>query len=248
MLKNYCKTAWRNLWRNRQSSVINIAGLALGISVFILITEYVASEWNANRFNTHYSQLYRANITSKDGNTEYYLPPGLGPAIKQRIHGVANSVRVADGIASGIISIAGAADKIFREDDMLYVDGNFLAAFTYPLVAGAASLREPGTLALSYTMSQKLFAGSEAVGKTVTVSNQFGNALYKVVAVYKDMPRQSDIQAQVLLSLHTLETAATRDGNDWADPATLESGFVNMYIQLQETADAEAVTNNINKL
>lgn len=248
MLKNYCKTAWRNLRRNSQSSVINIAGLALGISVFILIIEYVASEWNANRFNKHYSRLYRANITAKDGNTEYYLPPGLGPAIKQNISGVANSVRVADGIASGVISISGAANKIFREDNMLYVDGNFLAAFTYPLVAGAASLREPGTLALSYTMSQKLFAGSDAVGKTVTVSNQFGNTLYKVAAVYKDMPRQSDIQAQVLLSLHTLETAAARDGNDWADPATLESGFVNIYIQLQETADAGTVTNNINKL
>ena len=72
MYKNYFKTAIRNLWRNRQFSVINIAGLALGIAVFLLITQFVAFEWNANRFNKNFDELYRINVQYKAGNTEYY--------------------------------------------------------------------------------------------------------------------------------------------------------------------------------
>ena len=247
MLKNYFKTALRNLWRNRQFSIINIAGLALGIAVFLFITQYVAFEWSANRFNKNYNELYRVNAQYREGNTEYYLPPGIAPVIKQQIPAIENYVRVADGIAAGVLSYQGETEtdtRIFRENNMVYVDGSFLNVFSFPLVAGTASLAEPKTLALSEHMSRKLFGTADVAGKTVMVSNQFGNTPYTVKAVYQ-LPGESDIKADVLLSLHTLESAANRDGNDWADPNGIESGYSNIYLQLKKDADPVNVANRI---
>lgn len=247
MFSNYFKTAWRNLWRNKQFAAINIAGLALGIAVFLLITEYIAWEWSANRFNKNYSQLYRANVQYKEGNTDYYLPPGFAPIVKQQFPAIENYVRVADGIGAGLLTYQGKTErdsKAFREDKVLYADGSFLTVFLFPVVAGTPSLQQPKTMALSEGLRNKLFGKEDAIGKTVLVSNQFGNTPYTVNAVYR-LPAASDIKADVLLSLQTLESAANRDGNDWADPATTESGFTNIYFQLQKQADAKALSANI---
>ncbi len=247
MFKNYFKTAFRNLWRNRQFSFINIGGLALGITVFLFITQYVAFEWNANRFNKNYNELYRVNLQYKKGNTDHYIPPGLAPLVKQNVPAIENYVRVADGIGGGIISYADNKEtntKTFRENKMMYVEGNFLDVFSFPLLSGTSSLREPKTLALSEDMSKKLFGSTDAAGKTLMVSNQFGNTPYTVKAVYA-MPANSDITAAVLLSLHTLESAANRDENDWADPNTIESGFANIYLQLNKEANGATVSKQI---
>ena len=71
VIQNNFKTAIRNLWRNRQFSIINTAGLALGIAVFLFIMEFVAFEWNANRYNKNFSSLYRVNLQYKDGHSDY---------------------------------------------------------------------------------------------------------------------------------------------------------------------------------
>ena len=246
MLKNYFKTAVRNLWRNRQFSIINIVGLSLGITVFLFITQYVAFEWNANRFNKNYNELYRVNVQYEKGNTDYYLPPGFAPVIQKQLPAIENYVRTAD-VGGGVIGYTGKTStdsKTFRESSMVYVDGSFLNVFSFPVVTGTTSLEEPKTLALSETMSRKLFGTADVIGKTVMVSNQFGNMPYTVKAVYS-IPEESDIKAEVLLSLSTLESEANRDGNDWADPNTLESGFTNIYFQLKKDAIATDVSNNI---
>ncbi|HVF96938.1 MAG TPA: ABC transporter permease, partial [Flavisolibacter sp.] len=210
MLRNYIKIALRNLWRGGQFSLINIGGLALGITVFLFIMQYVAFEWSANRFHKNFKELYRANVQYKDGKTDYYLPPGFAPVIKQNVPGIENYVRVAEGIGGGVITFTPSKQtdtKTFREDAMIYVEGRFLEVFSFPLVAGNVTLNNPKTLALSEPMSRKLFGAANSVGETVMVSNQFGNTPYTVTAVYQ-VPENSDIKAEVLLSLHTLESAA----------------------------------------
>ncbi|HLK31219.1 MAG TPA: ABC transporter permease [Puia sp.] len=244
MFQNYFKSAFRNLIRNKQFTFINIAGLAIGIAVFLFIVQYVAFEWNANRFNKNYSELYRVNYQYKEGNTDYYLAPGLAPAAKQQIPSIENYVRVADGIASGVLSYKGnnsSDNKTFRENNMMYVDGNFLNVFSFPIVAGTNSLIDSKTLALSETISQKIFGTTDVIGKQIKVSNQFGNTVYTIKAVYK-LPEESDIKGDVLLSLQTLESAANRDGNDWADPNGVQSGFVNIYLQLKKNSNAASVS------
>ncbi len=246
MLKNYFKNAFRSLLRNRQFTLINIAGLVLGITVFLLIIQYVAFEWSANRYNKNYKELYRTNVLYKEGNTDYNLPPGFGPIIKQRFPVIENYVRVADNIGNGVLTYTGSdgVDKQVRGGDIKYADGNFLTVFSFPLLAGTSSLNEPQTLALSKSMSQKLFGSVNAAGKTVMVSNQFGNTLYTVNAVYQ-IPPATDVKPDVLLSFKTLETPANRDGNDWADPVTTDNGFTSIYLQLRKDANSKVLAKNI---
>ena len=249
MIRNYFKIASRNLWRNGQFSLINICGLALGITVFLFIMQYVAFEWSANRFNKNYKELYRVNVQYKDGKCDYYVPPGFAPILKQNVPGIENYVRVADGIGGGVISYAGIKStdgKTFRADNIIYVEGNFLNVFSFKILPGGQTLLPTQTLALSEEMSKKLFGSTDAIGKTVVVSNQFGNTPYTVKAVYQ-MPVNSDIKSDVLLSLQTLESAVNRDGNDWADPNTTGSGFTNIYLQLNKQANGENVSNLITR-
>lgn len=250
MIRNYFKTAIRNLWRNRQFSLINIAGLALGIAVFLFIMQFVAFEWSANRFNKNYNSLYRVNYQHKEGATDYYVAPGLAPIVKQQVPAIENFVRVGDGIAAGVVSYNApnpTETKTFREESMMYVDGSFLSVFTFPLVSGTPSLSEPKTVALSETMSLKLFGTADVVGKTVTISNQFGNTIYTIKAVYQ-LPENSDIKAEALLSLQTLESAANRGDNDWADPNGVQSSFTNIYLQLKKDANGESVSKSITNI
>ena len=247
MFSNYFKTAWRSLWRNGQFTAINIAGLALGIAVFLLITEYVAGEWAANRFNKSYNQLCRANVQYKEGNTDNFLPPGFAPILKKQFPAIENFVRVSDGIGAGLLTYQGkteAESRALKGGRVLYADSNFLNVFSFPVLAGATTLRQPKTLALSEEKSRSLFGKEPAIGKTVMVSNQFGNTPYTVTAVYRQ-PEASDIQADVLLSLQTLDNAANRDGNDWADPATTGSGYTNIYLQLRPDVNVTALSTSI---
>ncbi len=236
------KTAVRTIKRNRVFSAINIVGLALGISVFLLIAEFVASEWGANRFHKNFNELYRLVISNKEGES-YYVEPGYAPVLKQNFPAIEHAVRVADGLGAGVISYREGQKeaKAFRESRVLYVDGNFLEAFSFPLLSGTASLSQPLTMALTETMATKLFGTVNGVGKTVTMSNQFGNAIYTVTSVIKDIPANSDIQADILLSIHTLESAGNRDGNDWADPNTLSNAFTAMFVQLKKGSNPAAV-------
>ncbi len=246
MLKNYFKTAFRNLWRSRQFTLINIAGLAIGITVFLFIAQYVAFEWSANRFNAHFSEMYRANVLYKEGTSDSKLPPGFAPVLKQQFPAIKNFVRVADNIGAGTLTYTAAAqadNKVFTEENIQYVDSNFLSVLSFPLLAGTTAL-QPHTLALSEGMSQKLFGTANAINKTLLVSNQFGNTLYTVSAIYRQ-PLASDIKAEVLLPLQILENAANRDGNDWADPNTLDNGFVSIYIQTTKETNAAALSNSI---
>ncbi|MES2647156.1 MAG: ABC transporter permease [Bacteroidota bacterium] len=253
MIKNYFIVAWRNLVRNKIFTTINMLGLAVGIAVFLLIFQYVAYEYNSNRFHTNFKNLYRASVVYKDGSNSYYLPSGFAPIITQRFTGIASCVRVADGLGSGVISITDDISKSktgvksFSQNDISYVDGDFLTMFSFPLLAGTTSLHQPKTMALSEELAIKYFGNTNAVGKVVTVSNQFGNTPYTIIAVLKKIDQQSDIKTGMLLSLKTLESQANRNGNDWADPNGIESGFTNIYLQLKPGIEGPFIASEITK-
>ena len=240
------KIAFRSIARNKVFSLINIAGLALGIAVFLLMMEFVASEWSANRFHRNFNELYRLASVSKQGPS-YYIPPGYGPVIEKNFPAIQSVVRVADGIGSGVVSTMETTgeNKSFREPTMLYVDGSFFETFSFPLASGRPSLKAPATLALTETMARKLFGSTDVTGRTVKISNQFGNTPYTIAAVVKDIPEGSDIRSEVFLSIHTLENPAFREGNDWADPNTLQSGFVNIFLQLKPGTDPSTVEQGL---
>lgn len=252
MIRNYIKVAWRNLWRNKTFSFINITGLALGIAVFLFIMQYLAFEWGANRFNINYDNLYRAIVVDKDGKNDHFIAPGFAPQFKTAFPVINSYVRVADDLGDGLVNpnTNNKTDdaKAFREDKIAYVDGDIFKVFTLPLSQGTPSLNEPQTAALSASTAKKYFGDANAIGKTITVNNQFGHTVYTVNAVFNDFPEQSDIKANVLLSFKTLDNPALRDGNDWADPKGLKSGFVNVYFLLNDKVKTTSINNMTTRL
>jgi len=251
MLRNYFIVALRNLLRNRTFTAINIAGLAAGMAVFLLIFEFVAAEWGTNRFHKNFSNLYRMGAAEKSGSHSFYIAPGFAPLIVQKVPGVESVIRTADGLGGGVISFnneISGEQQSFREENITYTDGSFLQVFSFPLADGQPSLKEPKTMALSETMAKKIFGKTNVAGKNVTISNQFGNTDYTIAAVFKDVPGESDLQPSILLSFNTLSSAANRNENDWADPATLDNGFSNFYLLLKKGTKPGTVSEEINDL
>lgn len=242
------KTAIRSIQRNKVFSIIHVAGLAIGISVFLLIAEYVASEWNANRLHKDFERIYRVNLVTKEG-PGYYLAPGYVPILKEKFPEVESATSLAVGLGDGVVTYRGNGkeQRSFREGGISYVEGSFFELFSFPILRGEASLARPYTLAITSSKARKIFGNDDVVGKTLSISNQFGKTDFTVTSVLKDLPANSDIRGDIFLSLQTLDAAANRDGNDWADPKTLSNGYANIFVKTRKGTDpVRAATNIIN--
>src|SRR5580704_3621353 len=125
MLKNYFKTAFRNLLHNKIYSFINIAGLSIGLACAMLIMLYVKDEVSFDRFHKNVHSIYRI-VSNKMGATG----PLPGPRFTQNVPGIKSFVR----LRSGAEDIKNGTDV--QSQDLLYVDSSFFSVFTFPLLSG----------------------------------------------------------------------------------------------------------------
>jgi len=166
MFKNYFKIAFRNLIRNKIFSVINIAGLAIGLASAMLIILYVKDEKGFDRFNKKGDHIYRVALRAKLGGVENetgitgYLQ---GPRFTENVPGIQSFVRISQGTED--IKVG---DDI-QSQEILYVDSNFFSMFTFPLVSGdpKSCLTQPRSIVLSEKAAKRQFGNINAVGKEV---------------------------------------------------------------------------------
>ncbi|WP_439584611.1 ABC transporter permease [Dyadobacter bucti] len=245
MFSNYLKIAWRNLLRNKVYSLVNIAGLALGITAFLLILEYVSFEKSVNQFHRNLPQMYRLLNLGVKGETWPEIEPGWAPRIRQTFPEVKDYCRVAEGIGKGFVTGAELKNESFRENAIGYAEGNFFDFFTFPVVRGdGKALENPKVVFLSEKTATKYFGEQNPVGKTLTVTNQFGALTYSVEGVYEN-PSNSDIQFDIILSLATLSNAANLNGNDWAALDNDDSQYINTFFLLNKAADPKALEKKL---
>jgi len=229
MFKNYLKTAFRNLARNKIYSFINIAGLSIGLACAILIMLYVKDETSFDRFHKNVNNIYR--IVSK--RKENKIPvTGLlqGPRFKQNVPGIKSFVRVT-GVATDM--------KIGTDvqlQDLLQVDSNFFSVFTFPLLSGNAKtcLTEPHSIVLSEDAARKYLATTDAVGKVLMVKEDTTFIPYTVTAVAKRCPQNSSIRFDVLLPFNESDADA-RDTHNWFN------SFLNTFVVLEDNANPQTV-------
>ncbi len=253
MFRNYIKIALRNLQKNKAFSIINILGLAVGIATFIFILQYIGFEKSVNQFHTNLPKIHRVLSESKEGGTHEYTYAALAPAAKENFGEVEGYCRMAGGIANGIVGVSGEdskSAKSFREDGMFYAEGNFFDFFSFPILEGnAQALKEPFTVAISEKYAKKYFGTKSALNQILMMNNQFGSKPYKVVIIFKDIPQNSDIQADIFLSLETLKNPANLNGNEgWASLDSWGSQFLNAFVSIKEGNDYVATENKINEL
>lgn len=197
MIKNYCKIAWRNLVKNKTFAFINIVGLSVGLTCFMLIAAFVYDELSYDRYSAQASQLYRVGIhlDANGGTTDFpMVDAAVGNGIKETFPEVLASTRYQGGPALFVKY----NDKQFKEEKTVYLDSNFLNTFSIPLIEGDqhTALNEPMTVVISNTTAHKYFGTETALGKTLTV----GNEGYKVTGVYDKVPDNSHFHFDMAMS------------------------------------------------
>src|ERR1700712_125962 len=203
MLKNYFKIAWRNLNRNKVSSIINISGLAIGLACVLLIGMYVKDEFSYDRFFSDANRIYRVNTHEKMGNDEFtagHTPPPVGLALTSNFPEIESYTRIYKPGDEIVHFVNKGQKNALTEKALLAVDSNFLQFFNYPLVEGNRNtcLNGPNSIVLTERAARKYFGDSHAVGKNL-VFDEYATP-FTVTAVLKDLPSQSSLQFDVLQS------------------------------------------------
>lgn len=239
MFRNYFKIALRNLQRNKVYAFINVAGLSIGLACTMLILLYVKDEVSFDRFHHNGPHIYRVVTKSTNRGVEYKQSnTGLlqGPRFTQNVTGIQSFVR----IQSGTEDIRKGTEVESR--DLLYVDSNFLSVFTFPLIDGDAAtcLKAPHSAVLTADEAKKQFGSAAAVGKMLMIKEDSLFVPYTVTAVTANCPQNSSIQYKILLPIRETEADAKNDDN-WF------SYFLNTFVVLNEHADAQAVSGQMQR-
>jgi putative ABC transport system permease protein len=201
MLHSYLRFAMRNLARNRVYSMINIAGLAIGLAVFGLMALYIGDEWSYDRQGETADRIYRVVHSGEWAGGTFNIaqtPPAFGPALANEDPGIEASARInADG---GGTLIAG--EKKLDIGDIFFADPSIFTVFSFPLIAGDKdnALTRPNSIVLTKTLAERLFGNAdEALHNTITIQN---DGPVEVTGVIEDRPINSHLRFSALRPLH----------------------------------------------
>ena len=236
MNKNYLKIALRNIKRHKGFSMINIAGLAIGMACCFLIYTYVQYELSYDTFHKDYKNIYRV-INRQIGNvylgTDYFStsPALLAPTMKEDFPEVLEGTRV--DTRRGLLSFE---NKRFNET-IHFADPEFIKIFTFPQVSGDLQdpIGKPFSLLITQKMAQKYFGEENPIGNTMRFNNQFD---FTVTGVLQDTPLNSHMRFEFLSSLpsaHAMMSGPRVDRylNRW------NSADFHSYIKLEKGTDTE---------
>lgn len=254
MLKNYIKIAIRTLKKHKVFSAINILGLAISMSVCLLILLFIVDQKSYDRFHEHSDRIYRVYSDYKaaiNGSSQLYgaAPINMASLLREGYTGVETAVQIRQ--------FGGAVEREGNEVQLsgLYADASFFEVFSFTLLLGdeSTALTNPFTLVLTEEAAVRIFGAEDALGQTVMI----GDDGYTVTGMLDESPGSSHLQFEALISFATLETAPQHEGlfttwhsanrssytflliQDGIDPETIEAGFANL-IQQHYPGDDEA--------
>ncbi|HTQ66170.1 MAG TPA: ABC transporter permease [Puia sp.] len=211
MFKNLLLIAFRNFRKDSWYSLLNILGLTIGISFSLFLIFYVRDELSYDRFNKNVDRIYRINsyIQERDKNTNWTITQfPLAPTVKKDYPEVEEAVRFSPRERT----LFKNGNNSFYETKIYYVDSNVFKIFTVNFVEGNENaLHEPNSIVISRTLAEKYFGKNvQVVGKTLgTVYD-----LYKVTGVFEDIPRNSHIRFDMLISMSSVKN---HGGENWGN-------------------------------
>src|SRR6266487_2195547 len=224
MFKNYLKTSWRSLSKNKGFFTLNILGLTIGITSSILLLSYVSFQHSYDNFHANKQNIYRVDLSLYQNNNlvvnsaENYS--SLAPALKTEFPEVADAARLYNmGYKNNCIFTY--QNKYFKETKFLYADASFLTMFSFPFIQGnpKTALTQPFTAVISESFSHKFFGNENPIGKLIQMDDDDRNSeLCKITGIFKDVPENSHIKFKVLISYTTLyhrKGGIARYENSW---------------------------------
>jgi ABC-type antimicrobial peptide transport system permease subunit len=216
MFRNYLKVAFRNLWKNKGFSFINIAGLAIGMASAILILLWMQNEISYDDFHEKKDRIYEVwNRATFSGALHCWptTPKVLAAAMQRDLPEVEHAARV-DWGGSHLFSV-GDKRLMIRGNA---VDSSFLQVFTYPMAEGnpATALADPYSIVLTQSLAKSLFGNEDVIGKAIRLDNRDN---YHVTGVIRDLPNNTRFDFNYLVPWNFVR----RQGNDdpwWGNNST----------------------------
>lgn len=264
MFKNYFKTAWRNLLRNKMFSVINILGLTVSLASIIFIIIWIQNEVSYDKFNVHEDRTYRISreFLNPDGSTNLHLAAvalPFEPLLEKNFPEIEKATRFLQD--NDIIRYG---EQKFNEKRIIWGENNFFDVFTYRFIEGSAgaSLKEPNTVVLTQDMAKKYFGTDAPLNKTLYYGST--NTPLKVTGVIANVPGNAHFHFDFLISFITLKQFLEPDEylNNWGgnnyftylllkpntNPQTLSAKFPAFLDQVLPARDEAPAGSKWNKL
>ena len=200
MFKNYIKTAWRSLKKNRFYSVVNIAGLTCGLTIGILILLWVQDELSFDRFHKNASNIYRMELFGGTGASkqiwqETVYP--MGELARQQLPEVENEVRLTTDFS---FSLFKHGDKAFGDESVVFADPSFFQVFDFPIVMGdpAKPFAGENSVVITKTTARRFFGTENPIGQVIVAD---GKESFAVSGVISDFPKNSSIRYDMILPM-----------------------------------------------
>ncbi len=239
MIKNYFKSAYRNIVRNKFYSFINILGLSIGFTATIIILLFNQNELNYDKHNEKYDRIYRLEshftIAGKDDLFAVTSAP-LGPAFKVEYPEVEEFVRLFGGDGM-LIEID---EHEYYEDRLFWADSTIFDIFTHEFIYGAAenALTEPNSCVINESLSKKYFGANNPMGEVIKAANGMN---FKITGVIKDQPNNTHLKYNGLFSIVTLSERVGRERFNSMEPAQFWNITPYTYILLKENSSMESI-------
>lgn len=204
MLRNYLTTAWRNLLKHRASNFLSIAGLALGLACFILISLYVAEEVSYDKGFDRSENIYRITDEGFGKNAKHWA--ATAPAVASSAKAFFPEINDASRLSYINTRVISVGDVKYQESEGYYADPNFLNLFGLKLAKGDArkALASVNTIVLTSAMAHKYFGNREALGQTILVTDGNKQRLLNVSGILKDISFNTHLKFDYLVSMPTL--------------------------------------------
>ncbi len=209
MIRNYLKTTLRNLWKHKSFTLINIFGLAAGLTACLLIGLYIQHELSFDQFHQKGSRIARAVMHySVEGTSNKTVMTGtkVGPAIRRDFPEVESFVRVSDPALSQSTVVVKKGDLLFNESRFIWADSAFFDVFSFKLVKGSTKtvLNAPNQVVLTASTAEKYFGTEDPVGKIIRLEDKVD---YLVTGIAEDSPSNSQLQFDFVASFISLSAA-----------------------------------------
>lgn len=239
MFNNYLKIAWRNLWRSKGFTVINILGLTIGITCTILILLWVQDELTYDKFQKNYDNIYQV-IANRDFNNQVFTDRSM-------------ALPLADALEKDLPQIKHAVVTTYPQQNLLaynnnkikkegyYVSDHFFDIFSWQFVKGnaATALKEPNSIILTEDAAKAFFGDADPINKLLTIDN---NKSVKVAAIVKQAPANSTFRFDWIMPFNYNDPDTKASMNEWINSSW------NVFIQAVPGADTALLNKDITKI
>ncbi|MCP4726025.1 MAG: FtsX-like permease family protein [bacterium] len=237
MFKNYIKIASRNIRKYKVYSLINVSGLAAGLTCFLLIFLWIQDEFSYDRFHENADTIYRINSTKRMQSQTVYMPEtslALADVLKEQYPEIVNSVRTIGDWSGWQVNYE---DKYFSNDRLFCAGPEFFEMFTFPFIEGdpKTALNTTFSIVITEDMAEKYFGSEDPMGKMINI---YGRG-YEVKGIIKNVPENSHIKFDAVFPFTYWRDVRRTDLNSWTED------FSKTFIQVRENTSKDDLEQKI---